>query len=148
MGGGIPQKNFKNKIEFWTRAQGGWGPCQFVKNFTKYWEHCKSFILSVFLGDIIWIKEIYDGMEAVKKQISCFGGGFGCTLLPFLILSWNVKLFFVWKRFCWQPFIKVKKGHYQNDWKYVYKNKHLSKFTEGGRGLIAWTFCQKRKSSK
>ena len=57
MGGGIPQKNLINKISFWTRAKGGRGPSQFVKNFKNAKNIVKRFMLSVFWGDLILIKE-------------------------------------------------------------------------------------------
>ena len=46
------------------------------QKFYKMLRTLQIFILSVFLGDITWIKDIYDGMEAVKKGDSMFLGRF------------------------------------------------------------------------
>lgn len=58
------------------KSKGRVGANSVCQKFYKMLRTLQTLIWSVFLGDIIWIKEIYDGMEAVKKGDSMFLGRF------------------------------------------------------------------------
>ena len=101
------------------------------------------------MGGFNFNKRAFFGMEPIKKgNIINFGVVLGEPSYYFWSYHEMSYLSLSWRDFICSLPLKVKRDITKIIENMLTKNKHLSKFTKGRRGLMAWTFCQKRKLSK